>query len=125
MTSDAASEPLDAVQEIQDRHMVIINVTTRGGEQRAIEGRTDGYLMELIRDNGVSELEGLCGGQLACATCHIYIDQAFAQYLPRISDFESELLDSSEHRTPASRLACQIICRSELDGVHVEVAPEG
>ncbi|QEH81853.1 2Fe-2S iron-sulfur cluster binding domain-containing protein [Sphingomonas sp. C8-2] len=103
--------------------MVIINVTTRGGEQVAIEGGPDDYLMELIRDNGVAELEGLCGGQLACATCHIYIDEAFAQYLPPISDFENELLDSSEHRTPASRLACQINCRSELDGVRVEIAP--
>jgi 2Fe-2S ferredoxin len=104
--------------------MVTINVTTRAGVQLAIEGGADDHLMELIRDNGGGELEGLCGGQLACATCHIYVDQDFADHLPPMSDFEDELLDSSEHRTPASRLACQIICRPELDGVRVEIAPQ-
>lgn len=103
--------------------MAIIKVTTRSGEELAIEGGPEDYLMELIRDNGGGELEGLCGGQLACATCHIYVEKGFTEYLPPMSDFENELLDSSDFRRPTSRLACQINCRSELDGIKVEIAP--
>jgi 2Fe-2S ferredoxin len=104
--------------------MISINVVKRDGTAITVAGSSDLTLMEAIRDNGVDELLGLCGAQVSCSTCHVYIDPAFAAFLPPVSDFEDDLLHSSDHREPRSRLACQINCVDELDGINVEVAPE-
>ena len=104
--------------------MIKLNVTTREGEVRTIETGIDVSVMEAIRDSGITELQALCGGQLSCATCHVYIEPAFADVVRPIVDYENDLLDSSDHRSAASRLACQIPCTPALDGMHVTIAPE-
>ncbi|PMS38579.1 ferredoxin [Trinickia symbiotica] len=81
--------------------------------------------MEAIRASGADEILALCGGCLSCATCHVYIDPAFQNRLPPISDDESALLDTSTHRNEHSRLSCQIVLTSDLDGLGATVAPEG
>lgn len=58
-----------------------------------------------------------------CATCHVYVDPAFADKLPPVSADEDDLLDSSDHRTSASRLSCQIQCVDALDGIRITIAP--
>lgn len=104
--------------------MTKINIITREGRRITVEGTEETLLMEAIRDNGVEELQALCGGQLSCATCHVYVDPAFADMLPTMSYDEDDLLDSSDYRKPGSRLSCQITCSSQLDGINIEVAPE-
>ena len=81
-------------------------------------------LMEVIRDAGVDELLALCGGCCSCATCHVKVDPAFAGLLPPISEDESDLLDSSDHRDGTSRLSCQILMTGELDGLRLTIPPE-
>jgi 2Fe-2S ferredoxin len=80
--------------------------------------------MEVIRDNGIDELLALCGGCCSCATCHVHVDPAFADKLPAMSEDESDLLDSSDHRNERSRLSCQIQFSAALDGLKVTIAPE-
>jgi len=104
--------------------MITVEVRTREGDTQSVQGGPDLVLMEAIRDSGLDELEALCGGQLSCATCHVYVEPSFADHLPPMSDYENDLLDSSDHRRPESRLSCQIPCKPELDGMHVEIAPE-
>jgi len=104
--------------------MVRITVTTRVGEKKQIEGTDGTTLMEAIRDAGVDELLALCGGCCSCATCHVYVDQAFADQLPPLSANEDDLLDSSDHRVQASRLCCQIPVSVALDGLSLRIAPE-
>lgn len=104
--------------------MIKINVLTRDGNKIVVNANEDALLMEAIRDNGIDELMALCGGQLSCATCHVYIDPAFASLLPEISDFEDDLLDSSDYRKAGSRLSCQIPCLTAFEGMNVEIAPE-
>lgn len=99
-------------------------VTTRGGQEVALEGKAGHSLMELIRDQGVDEVLALCGGCCSCATCHVIVDPAFADLLPARSEDEDALLDSSRHRQPTSRLSCQIPYDAGLDGLRVTVAPE-
>lgn len=98
-------------------------VTDRGGEERSIEAAGGTSVMEIIRDNGFDELLALCGGCCSCATCHVYVDN-MADKLPAISEDESDLLDSSDHRTERSRLSCQITFDDSLDGLKVTIAPE-
>ncbi|MDP3676322.1 MAG: 2Fe-2S iron-sulfur cluster-binding protein [Novosphingobium sp.] len=99
-------------------------VTTRSGEERAIDATSGLSVMENIRDNGVDELQALCGGCCSCATCHVHIDSAFVDKLPPMSDDENDLLDSSDHRDVTSRLGCQIQMSDALDGLKVTVAQE-
>ena len=104
--------------------MAKIIIKNRSGEETAVEG-TDGMtVMEIIRDNGFDELLALCGGCCSCATCHVIVDPAFADKLEPISEDENDLLDSSEHRTENSRLSCQLVFSTALDGLKVEIAPE-
>jgi len=62
-------------------------------------------------------LEGTCGGQMACATCHVLIDPAFVDRLPAPSAEEEDMLDLVPDATRSSRLACQITLTPALDGL--------
>jgi 2Fe-2S ferredoxin len=101
-----------------------LNVTLRDGSRTSIEGEEGLSVMESIRSGGIDEILALCGGCCSCATCHVYVDPAFADLLPPMSDDENDLLDSSEHRTERSRLSCQLRCSAALDGLAVEIPPE-
>ena len=105
--------------------MPTLLVTTREGTQTALDGEAGLSVMEIIRDNGVDELLALCGGCCSCATCHVYVDAAFADIVPAMSDDENDLLDGSSHRTARSRLSCQLPFGEALAGLAVTIAPEG
>ncbi len=97
--------------------MAKINVIDRSGNSKEVEAEAGLTLMEIIRDNGFDELLALCGGCCSCATCH-------ADKLPEMTEDESDLLDSSDHRNETSRLSCQIKMTDALDGVTVTIAQE-
>lgn len=101
-----------------------ITVTTRAGKDITLAAKPGLSLMEILRDGDVNEILALCGGCCSCATCHVYVD---ADDLARVGTAgldEADLLDSSDHRTAASRLSCQIAFTAALDGLRVTVAPE-
>lgn len=99
-------------------------VTTREGDERELEGQAGLSVMEIVREGGIDELLALCGGCLSCATCHVYVDSAFADALPPVSEDEDDLLDSSSHRQPNSRLSCQLRFNAQLDGLRVTIAED-
>jgi ferredoxin, 2Fe-2S len=99
-------------------------VVSREGQESTVEGDAGLSVMEVIRDNGFDELLALCGGCCSCATCHVFVDDAFADKLPPMSEDENDLLDSSDHRNATSRLSCQLPFTAELDGLKVTIAPE-
>ncbi|MCZ6497237.1 MAG: 2Fe-2S iron-sulfur cluster-binding protein [Gammaproteobacteria bacterium] len=83
-----------------------------------------GYsVMEGATMNGVAGIEAECGGACSCATCHAYIDPAWADRLPEMEDIEDAMLDSANERRETSRLTCQISVTEELDGLTVTVVP--
>ncbi|CAM5365791.1 2Fe-2S iron-sulfur cluster-binding protein [Sphingobium scionense] len=99
-------------------------VVNRDGAEQTVEGDKGLSVMEVIRDHGFDELLALCGGCCSCATCHVYVDPAFADALPAMSEDENDLLDSSDHRNDTSRLSCQVVLSDALDGLRVTIAPE-
>ena len=99
-------------------------VTDRAGIETAVEAQPGLSIMEIIRAAGYDELLALCGGCCSCATCHVYIDGASSSLVPAVSNDENDLLDSSDHRQPGSRLSCQIPFVIGLDGLHVRIAPD-
>lgn len=104
--------------------MITLTVKTRDGSPHRIESAPNLTLMEAIRKAGIYELVALCGGSCSCATCHVFVEEGPDDVRTPASADEDELLDSADHRTPASRLACQIRLHDALDGLVVQVAPE-
>ena len=101
-----------------------LNIVTRDGAERTVEGRVGWSVMENIRDNGFDELLALCGGCCSCATCHVHVDPDWRNKVgPRKPD-EDDLLDTSDHKIETSRLSCQIEFSDALDGLRVTIAPE-
>ncbi len=99
-------------------------ITSRDGAETIIDSVTGHSVMESIRDAGIDELLALCGGCCSCATCHVYVDEAFAAALPPVGEDENDLLDSSDQRRATSRLSCQIAITDALDGLKVMIAAE-
>lgn len=104
--------------------MAKLIVVNRSGDEQTVEGQDGLSVMEIIRDAGFDEMLALCGGCCSCATCHVFVDPSFADRIPAMSEDESDLLDSSDHRNDTSRLSCQITFGAALDGLRVELAPE-
>lgn len=99
-------------------------VVDRSGSEKEVEAISGLSVMENIRDAGFDELLALCGGCCSCATCHVIVDDAWTAEVGGPNDDEDDLLDSSDHRTAASRLSCQIEMTDKLDGLKVTIAPE-
>ena len=100
---------------------------------RAADGATyefDAELGETLRNvavqNDVPGIDGDCGGNCACATCHVYVTEEWFPKVgaPEPEGMEESLIQFAEEARETSRLACQIPLTAELDGLVVEV-PEG
>lgn len=77
-------------------------------------------LLEIAHMHDI-DIEGACGGSLACATCHVIVDPQWADKLDPKQDEEEDMLDLAFGLTPTSRLGCQIIMRDDLDGLVVRL----
>lgn len=101
-------------------------VITLDGEQRELDVAAGDTAMAAIIAAGINDIEAICGGSCACATCHVYVDAAFFDRLAPISEDEQVLIEGTEHyRRGASRLSCQIRMSDELDALALTIAPEG
>jgi 2Fe-2S ferredoxin len=78
-------------------------------------------VMENAIRNSVPGIEAECGGACACATCHVYVDDAWAEKVGAPEAMEEDMLDFAFDVRPNSRLSCQIKVRDELDGLVVHV----
>lgn len=77
-------------------------------------------ILEVARLHGL-DLEGACEGSLACATCHVIIDEVSYNKLKHASEAEEDMLDLAFGLTKTSRLGCQIIINESLDGMKVRL----
>jgi len=80
-------------------------------------------VMEIAQKNDIEQIEGACGGALACATCHVYVHPDWEKKClngeKHKSDEEEDMLDLAFDVRPNSRLSCQIQMSDELDGLVV------
>jgi ferredoxin, 2Fe-2S len=93
-----------------------------GGTSREVEV-TNGFSVMLgATTNGLPGIDADCGGTLSCATCHVYVDPAWAEKIPAPEQMEVELMEGvAAEQRPTSRLCCQIIITDDMDGLIVEV----
>jgi 2Fe-2S ferredoxin len=100
-----------------------IHVIDKAGERQDVETPARGRLMPALRNlpNGV---QAICGGMMACATCHVHIAPSWFGRLPPPSKDELAMLDVLMHVTGTSRLSCQIELNGTLDGLELNLAPD-
>ena len=98
-----------------------ITYTDSSGTARTVEGEVGSTVMETAIRNNIPGIEAECGGACACATCHVYIDEAWREKVGGPSPMEEDMLDFGYDVRPSSRLSCQIKVTEDLYGLAVTV----
>ena len=102
--------------------MPTIHYILKDGSRRSVDAKAGTSVMENAIRGNVRGIDAECGGSCSCATCHVYVDEAFLDRLPPADKMEGELLDGvASERLPNSRLCCQLTMTAELDGLTVRV----
>jgi 2Fe-2S ferredoxin len=101
--------------------MVKITFIQPDGSEQIAEAEPGVTLMELAKLNDVPGIEAECGGACACATCHVYVDDAWRAAVGDPSPMEEDMLDFGYDVKPSSRLSCQVKVTAELEGLIVRV----
>lgn len=91
------------------------------GTRFEVEAANGSTVMENAIRNDVPGIEAECGGACACATCHVYVDEAWTYLVGEPQPMEEDMLDFAYDVRPNSRLSCQIKVRDELDGLVVAI----
>jgi 2Fe-2S ferredoxin len=94
------------------------------GSRREVEAAKGASVMETAIKNNVNGIDAECGGCLSCATCHVYVDEAWIANLPAPEEDEVDMLGFvAAEQQPTSRLSCQIVISDALDGLLVRIPP--
>jgi ferredoxin, 2Fe-2S len=101
--------------------MTKISFISHDGARFDVDAENGSTVMENAIRNAVPGIEAECGGACACATCHVYVDEAWTAEVGEPEAMEEDMLDFAFDVRPNSRLSCQIKVRDALDGLIVEV----
>lgn len=89
------------------------------GVRHEVEAEPGQSVMQAAVNNMVPGIIADCGGNCACATCHVYIDAPWNAKLPGPTKEEGDMIDCALHTRPTSRLSCQVQITADLDGLVV------
>jgi|TARA_B110000211_G_scaffold177304_1_gene200440 2Fe-2S ferredoxin len=87
---------------------------------KTIEVENGLSVMEGAIQNDVLGIDADCGGSMACATCHVYVEEKWFNKLPKADEAEVDMIDMAFEPKKNSRLSCQLIITEELDGLEVK-----
>ena len=104
-----------------DLLMAKISYIAFDGTRFDVEAENGSTVMENAIRNAVPGIEAECGGACACATCHVYVDEAWTDTVGTPEAMEEDMLDFAYDVRPNSRLSCQIKVRDALDGLVVSI----
>ena len=100
---------------------VRITFIQAGGESHTIDARPGQSLMEAATAELVPGIVAECGGELTCATCHVYVEPEFAARFDPPAGEELEMLECALDPGPTSRLSCQLLLSDAVDGLVVRL----
>ena len=89
------------------------------GNSKTIEIENGLTVMEGAIQNNIPGIDADCGGSMACATCHVYVEEKWFNKIPKAEEAEVDMIDMAIEPKKNSRLSCQIIVSDELDGLTV------
>ena len=101
--------------------MAKITYVEHDGTEHTVDVKTGLSVMEGAIKNNIPGIDADCGGACACATCHVYVDDAWASKTGEKSAMEESMLDFAENVEPSSRLSCQIKVTDDLDGLVIRM----
>ena len=99
--------------------MASITYIEHDGTEHVVDVKPGLSVMEGAIRNNVPGIDADCGGACACATCHVYVDEAWSGTVGPPEAMEEDMLDFAFDVRPNSRLSCQIRIRDDLDGLIV------
>ena len=89
------------------------------GSSKTIEVENGLSVMEGAIQNDIPGIDADCGGSMACATCHVYVEERWLDKLPKAEEAEVDMIDMAYEPKKNSRLSCQLIVSDDLDGLTV------
>jgi 2Fe-2S ferredoxin len=104
--------------------MPTVTFIEHNGTAHTVDAVAGQSLMRAAVDNGVPGIDADCGGECACATCHVYVEAAWLARTGERSEMEQSMLSFAAVTQDNSRLSCQVQITPELDGLVVSL-PEG
>ena len=96
-----------------------INYTDKSGNIMSVEVESGLSVMEGALQNNVPGIDADCGGSMACATCHVYVEEKWLDKIPKAEEGEIDMIDMAFEPKTNSRLSCQLIVSNEFDGLTV------
>lgn len=112
---------LDTNRRAKDDPILMPKITfiEYDGTVHDVEAEIGETVMEAAMRSSIASIVAECGGSCTCATCHIYVDEAWLEKTGERSLEEDEQLDNAYDVRANSRLSCQIKMSDELDGLLV------
>ena len=98
-----------------------ITYIENNGNYQTVEVSNGLSVMEGAVQNDIPGIDADCGGGMACATCHVYVNEEWLDKLPAKDDGEEDMLDMAFEPKQNSRLSCQLTVSDELDGLVVNI----
>ena len=99
--------------------MAKITYIDNEGSSRTIEVENGLSVMEGAIQKDIPGIDADCGGSMACATCHVYVEEKWLDKLPKAEDAEVDMIDMAYEQKKNSRLSCQLIVSDDLNGLVV------
>jgi|TARA_Y100000590_G_scaffold163758_1_gene187719 2Fe-2S ferredoxin len=96
-----------------------ITYKDKSGNSKTLEVEKGLTVMEGAIQNNVPGIDADCGGSMACATCHVYVEEKWLSKLPKAEEGEVDMIDMAFEPKKNSRLSCQLIVTDEMDGLEV------
>ena len=97
--------------------MAKITYIEHTNKEHVVEVPNNMSVMEGAIQNNIPGIDADCGGAMACATCHVYVDEKWFDKLQKKDEGEEDMLDMAYQPNKFSRLSCQLIVSNELDGL--------
>jgi len=89
------------------------------GSSKTIDVENGLTVMEGAIQNDIPDIDADCGGSMACATCHVYVEEKWLDKIPKAEEAEVDMIDMAYEPKKNSRLSCQLIVSDELEGLTV------
>mmetsp|Transcript_28371 Transcript_28371/g.42894 ORF Transcript_28371/g.42894 Transcript_28371/m.42894 type:complete len:146 (-) Transcript_28371:2800-3237(-) len=112
------------VERIRGFSTVNITYIEPTGVEKEVQAEIGENLLDVAQNNNI-DLEGACGGELACATCHLIFEKDLYETLPEKEEEEEDMLDLAFELTDTSRLGCQIKVREDFKGTKLRIPDDG
>jgi 2Fe-2S ferredoxin len=105
---------------VTSKTTVTVHLFDAAGQRHSVTATAGRSLMRAAVDGGLDGIAADCGGSMSCATCHVFVAEAWRDKLAPLQPDENDMLEmTAAERRPESRLSCQIALTPELDGLEV------